>query len=177
MMRSSPIQGFPVSNGHGRKERGYKPAARMSVLKATASEQVPYEELEKMLLTEIKKQNKPYGFIVEDLGGGFTFTGSAMPQSFKLETKLVYKIFPDGKKEVVRGLDVIGTPLVSFNRIIAAGNDDAVFNGSCGSVSGWVPQTNISPSLLFENMEFQKAQKSAFKPPVLPAPNFKKGGK
>ncbi len=174
MMRSTPIEGFPVSNGHGRKERGYEAAARMSVLRATASETVSYEELEKLLLEEIKKQNKPYGFIVEDLGGGFTFTGSSMPQSFKLETKLVYKVFPDGHKEVVRGLDVIGTPLVSFNRILAAGNDDTVFNGSCGSVSGWVPQTNISPSLLFENMEFQKAEKSAFKPPVLSAPQFKK---
>ncbi|MBQ7908019.1 MAG: hypothetical protein IJ311_00740 [Elusimicrobiaceae bacterium] len=173
MMRSTPIEGFPVSNGHGRKERGYPAAARMSVLRATASETVPYEKLEEMLLQEIKKQNKPFGFIVEDLAGGFTFTGASMPQSFKLETKMIYKVFPDGRKEVVRGLDVIGTPLVSFNRIIAAGNDDTVFNGSCGSVSGWVPQTNISPSLLFENMEFQKAEKSAFKPPVLPAPDFK----
>ncbi len=177
MMRSSPIAGFSVSNGHGRKEKGFKAAARMSVLRTTASETVNYDELEKLLLEQIQKQNKPYGFIVEDLGGGFTFTGASMPQSFKLETKLVYKLFPDGRKEVVRGLDVIGTPLVSFNRIIAAGNDDAIFNGSCGSISGWVPQTNISPSLLFENMEFQKAQKSAFKPPVLPAPNFKKEGK
>ena len=174
MMRSSPIEGFPVSNGHGRKERGYGAAARMSVLRATASKTVSYEALEEMLLAEVRRQNKPYGFIVEDLGGGFTFTGSSMPQSFKLETKLVYKVYPDGRREVVRGLDVIGTPLVSFNHIMAAANDDAVFNGSCGSVSGWVPQTNIAPSLLFETMEFQKAQKSAFKPPILPAPNFKR---
>lgn len=170
MMQSSPIRGFGVSNGHGRKQIGRRAAARMSVLRATASQTVPYETLEKMLVEEINRQGKLYGFIVEDLSGGYTFTSASMPQSFKLETKLVYKVYPDGRKEPVRGLDVVGTPLVSFNRILAAGDDDTVFNGSCGSVSGWVPQSNISPSLLFENMEVQKTQKSEYKPPVLPAP-------
>ena len=44
-------------------------------------------------------------------------------------------MYPDGRKEVVRGLDVVGTPLVSFNKILAAGDDDTLFNGSCGADS------------------------------------------
>lgn len=174
LMQSSPISGFPASNGHGRKEIGKRAAARMSVLRTTASQTMPYEQLEQKLVEEIKKQGKPYGFIVEDLDGGYTFTAASLPQTFKLEAKMVYKIYPDGRKEPVRGLDVVGTPLVSFNRIIAAADDDTVFDGSCGSVSGWVPQSNISPSLLFENMEVQKSRKSEDKPPVLPAPSVQK---
>ena len=130
-----------------------------------------------MLVEEIKRQGKPYGFIVEDLGGGFTLTGTGLPQSFKLEAKRVLRVYPDGHKEVVRGLDVVGTPLVSFNKILAAGDDDTLFNGSCGAESGWVPQSNIAPSLLFENLEMEKTQKSDFKPPVLPAPDAEEEGK
>ena len=177
LMPSSPVQGFAASNGHGRKEAGRRAVARMGIMRTTSSQTVPYEELEKMLLEEIKRQGKPYGFIVEDLGGGFTFTDKAMPQSFKLETKLVWRVYPDGKKEMVRGLDIVGTPLVSFNRIIAAGDDDTIFDGSCGAESGWIPQTNISPSLLLEALETERTQTSPWKPPLLPSPSLEKGGK
>ncbi len=177
LMQSSPIEGFASSNGHGRKQIGFRPESRMSVIRATASETVPYDKLEEMLIEEINKQGKQYGFIVEDLGGGFTLTSTGLPQSFKLEAKRVFKVYPDGRKEVVRGLDVVGTPLVSFNKIIAAGDDDTLFNGTCGASSGWVPQSNIAPSLLFENLEMEKTRKSDFKPPVLPAPDVKGGKK
>ena len=177
LMSSSPVQGFAASNGHGRKELGHRAVARMGIMRTTASQTVSYEELEKMLLAEIKKQGKPYGFIVEDLGGGFTFTGKAMPQSFKLETKLVWRVYPDGRKEMVRGLDIVGTPLVSFNRVLAVGDDDTIFDGSCGAESGWVPQTNISPSLLLEALETERTQTSPWKPPLLPSPLSEKGGK
>lgn len=176
LMSSSPIAGFSVSNGHGRAETGSRAVARMGVMYTQAAQTVSYDELEKMLLAEIKRQGKPYGFIVEDLGGGFTYTGTSMPQSFKLQAKLVWRVYPDGHKEMVRGLDIVGTPLVSFNRVLAAADDTAVFDGSCGAESGWVPQTNIAPSLLLESLETEKTKKSSYKPPVLPSPLLKKGG-
>jgi len=180
LMSSSPIQNFAASNGHGRKETGRRAVARMGIMRTTSSETVPYEELEKKLLEEIKRQGKPYGFIVEDLGGGFTFTGKSMPQSFKLETKLIWRVYPDGRKEMVRGLDIVGTPLVSFNRVLAVGDDDTIFDGSCGAESGWVPQTNIAPSLLLEALETERTQTSPWKLPLLVSPAQeaaqKKGG-
>ena len=176
LLSSSPIKGFSVSNGHGRAGGNHRAVARMGILRAVPSQTVSYEELEKQLVQEIVRQGKPYGFIVEDLGGGFTFTGKSMPQSFKLEAKYVWKVYPDGQKELVRGLDVVGTPLVSFNKVLAAGNDDTIFDGSCGAESGWVPQTNIAPSLLFENLEMERTQTSPWKPPLLPSPLQKKGG-
>lgn len=170
LMASSPVEGFATSNGHGRKQPFRRAVARMGVLRTTASETLPYEELEKLLLAEIKRQGKPYGFIVEDLGGGFTYTGTSMPQSFKLQAKTVWRVYPDGRKEAVRGLDVVGTPLVSFNKVLAAADDDTVFDGDCGAESGWVPQTNIAPSLLLESLEMERSAKSSWKPPVLPSP-------
>lgn len=177
LMASSPIKGFSASNGHGRSDGEHRAVARMGHMRTTASQTVPYEQLEKMLVDEIKKQGKPYGFIVEDLGGGFTYTGKAMPQSFKLEAKTVWKVYPDGHKELVRGLELVGTPLVSFNKVLAAGDDDELFNGSCGAESGWVAQSNIAPSLLFESLEMERMQTSPWKPPLLPSPLQPQGGK
>ena len=171
LMSSSPIKGFPKSNGHGRGEEGRRPVARMGNTRVIASDTVSYEELEQKLLAEIKSQNKPYGYIIEDLSGGFTITETFHPQSFKLTPTLVYRIYPDGKKEVVRGADMVGTPLVSFNEIIAAADDYDVFNGSCGAESGWVPVSGIAPSVLLRKLEIEKTGKTDSKPPLLPPPN------
>lgn len=170
LMSSSPIKGFPASNGHGRREIAQRAVARMGNTRVMASETVPYETLEKMLVEEINRQGKPYGLIVEDLSGGFTMTDTGLPQVFKLEPKLVYRVYPDGKKEIIRGADLVGTPLVSFAQILAASDDYAVFNGSCGAESGWVPVSAIAPSVLFKTLEFEHTAKSAVKPPVLPPP-------
>ncbi|MGN0024057.1 MAG: metallopeptidase TldD-related protein [Candidatus Avelusimicrobium sp.] len=178
LMSSSPIKGFPVSNGHGRRGSGKRAVARMGNTRVIASETVPYNELEKMLVEEINRQGKPYGFIVEDLSGGFTMTDTGFPQVFKLEPKYVYRVYPDGKKEVIRGADLVGTPLVSFSQILAAADDDGIFNGNCGAESGWVPVSAIAPSVLFKTLEFEHTAKSAVKPPVLPPPfAVKKGDK
>lgn len=178
IMSSSPIKGFPASNGHGRKELGRRAVARMGNLFVLPENTVSYDELEKQLLAEVKRQGKPYGVIIEDLSGGYTLTERDLPQSFKLETQLVYRIWPDGRKEPVRGVSLVGTPLVSFGRIIGAADDFAVFNGSCGAESGWVPQTNVAPSLLFSAVEMELLGKSASKPPLLlpPSADGKKGG-
>lgn len=178
LMSSSPINGFSASNGHGRRGVGKRAVARMGNTRVIASESVPYDELENMLLAEIKRQGKPYGFIIEDLSGGFTMTDTGSPQVFKLEPKYVYRVYPDGKKEVIRGADLVGTPLVSFAQILAAADDDGIFNGNCGAESGWVPVSAVAPSVLFKTLEFEHTAKSAVKPPVLPPPSaVKKGGK
>lgn len=170
LMSSSPIAGFAASNGHGRRSRGYSPVARMGVTRLIASQTVSYEELEQKLLEEIKRQRKPYGYVIDDLSGGFTMTETFFPQVFKLQPKYVYRLYPDGRKEVVRGADIVGTPLVSFSKILAAADDDAVFNGTCGAESGWVPVSSIAPSILLEALEVEKTEKSSRKPPILPAP-------
>lgn len=175
LMSSTPIKGFGASNGHGRAAAGKRPVTRMGNTYTTASQTVSYEELEQKLLDEIKRQNKPYGIIIEDLSGGFTMTDTDYPQTFKLTPTLVYRIYPDGRKEAIRGADMVGTPLASFHEVIAAADDYAVFNGDCGAESGWVPVSSIAPSVLLRKLEIEKTGKSAEKPPLLPPPG--KGGK
>ena len=171
MMNNSPIKGFPASNGHGRSEFGYRSVARMSNTRLISSKTMPYEELEKMLLEEVKKQGKPYGVIIEDISGGFAITDTFSPQTFNLAPTRMYRLYPDGRKEVVHGLNLVGTPLSSFREIIATADDYGIFNGSCGAESGWVPVSSIAPSTLLRTIELEKSHKSPQKMPLLPPPS------
>lgn len=171
LMSRSPIKGFPVSNGHGRRSAGNQVVSRMGNTIVEASKTVPYEELRKMLIEECKKQGKPFGLVFDDISGGFTTTGRGNGQTFKVLPLLVYKVYTDGRPdEVVRGVDIVGTPLTSFSKITAAADDYDIFNGSCGAESGYVPVSCVSPSLLIAEMEVEKSRKSQQKPPVLPPP-------
>ena len=171
IMSRSPIENFPRSNGHGRKQAGYSAVSRQSNLIVHAKQTVPVADLRKLLIEECKKQDKEFGLYFEKVQGGFTFTGRTIPNAFNVQPILVYKIFADGRSdELVRGVDLIGTPLTTFSKIIAAGDDLGVFNGICGAESGGVPVSACSPSLLVSMIEVQKKTKSQAKPPILPAP-------
>ncbi len=171
LMSRSPINNYPHSNGHGRKQPGRSPVSRQGNLVIESSKQVPFETLQEMLLTECQRQGKPYGLIFYDISGGFTMTGRYGPQSFKVIPLLVYRVYADGREpEPIRGVDIVGTPLSSFDKIMATGNDYGVFNGTCGAESGWVPVSAISPSILVSQVEIEKKAKEQEKPPLLPPP-------
>ena len=129
-----------------------------------------YDELKKALLREIKTQDKPFGLIFDDISGGFTFTGRTTPNSYSVQPVTVWRVYPDGREEMVRGVDMIGTPLLTFSRIKQASNQQQVFNGMCGAESGWVPVSAIAPDLLVTEVEVQRRRKSNDKPPILPTP-------
>ncbi|MGC8748015.1 MAG: metallopeptidase TldD-related protein [Candidatus Kapaibacteriota bacterium] len=171
IMSRSPIENFPNSNGHGRKSYGYRAVARQSNLIVESSKSVPFDSLKEMLIEECKKQGKDYGLIFEVVEGGFTFTGRTIPNAFNVLPILVYKVYVDGRpEEMVRGVDLIGTPLTTFSNIIATSNDIGVFNGICGAESGGVPVSAVSPSILVSKIEVQKKEKSEEKPPILSSP-------
>ncbi len=175
LMARSPIKGFARSNGHGRSSRGHSVVARQGNLIVDSSKRVPLAELKQMLVAEAKKQGKPYGLLFDEIAGGFTMTQTFMPQSFKLLPLRVWKVFTDGRPdELLRGVDLVGTPLSSLERILCAADDDDTFNGTCGAESGWVPVSATSPSLLVGNIEVELQTKAQEKPPLLPAPLFDK---
>ncbi|MCG2725044.1 MAG: metallopeptidase TldD-related protein [Elusimicrobia bacterium] len=173
LMSRIPIDNFPYSNGHGRRSEGKMPVARQGNLIIKSQKEAPYGELRKMLIDEIKKSGKPYGLIIKDIAGGFTITQRSLPQSFTVLIKYAVKVFPDSRPdEVIRGLNMIGTPLQTFQKIIYTGDDSEVFNGNCGAESGWVTVSAVSPSLLFSEVETEKVKKSNEKPPILKPPYF-----
>jgi TldD protein len=170
LMSRSPIDGFPNSNGHGRAQAGFGPVARQSNLVIVNSKPISREQLKKLLIAEIKEQNKPFGLFFDDIQGGFTLTGRSVPNAFNVLPIMVYRIYPDGREELVRGVDLVGTPLTVFSKILAADDEKAVFNGICGAESGSVPVSASGPGILISQIEVQKKAKSQERPPILPEP-------
>ncbi len=171
LMGRSPLPDFPHSNGHGRRSTGKAPSSRMGNTIIEASETVPRDRLRDMLLREVKAQGLEYGLYIEEIAGGFTMTGRVLPNAFNVRAITSWKIYADGRPdELIRGVDLVGTPLVAFGNIVAAGDDQGVFNGTCGASSGWVPVSAVSPTLLLREVELQLKEKGEDRPPLLPKP-------
>lgn len=170
LMSRLPVEGFVHSNGHGRRQPGYRPVARQANLLINPRRVVSRRDLTTALLEEVRRQNKPYGLIIGEVAGGYTTTQRGNPQAFVVEPVMVYRLYPDGRKELVRGVDLEGMPLSVLAGVMAASNDFAVFNGYCGAESGEVPVAAVSPSLLVRHIELTRQQNPNERPPLLPAP-------
>jgi TldD protein len=170
-MSRSPLADFPKSNGHGRRQLGATPVSRQGNLIVQSSKTVTNAQLRAKLIELIKEQNKPFGLLIDDIAGGFTFTGRGQPQAFQVLPLVVYKVYADGRPdELVRGVDIVGTPLAALTKIVATGDTPEVFNGYCGAESGSVPVSAASPAILTSELEVQKKQASTDRPPILPPP-------
>lgn len=170
-MSRSPLADFPRSNGHGRRQLGASPVSRQGNLIVESNKTVTNAELRAKLIELIKAQNKTYGLLIDDIAGGFTFTGRGQPQAFQVLPLVVYKVFADGRPdELVRGVDIVGTPLAALTKIVATGDTPEVFNGYCGAESGSVPVSAASPAILTSELEVQKKESSTDRPPILPSP-------
>src|SRR3989442_2146266 len=173
LMSRMPVKNFGQSNGHGRNQPGRMTTGRQGNLIVTSTKTVPEAEMRQKLIDEVKKQGKPYGLYFDDIQGGFTLTTRALPQAFQVLPVLVYKIYADGRPdELVRGVDIVGTPLAALTRILTTGDEQHVFNGVCGAESGSVPVSAVAPSMLFSEMEVQKRAHEHDRPPILPPPGF-----
>jgi len=171
LMSRMPITNFSHSNGHGRRQAGLMPTGRQGNLIVTSTYTVKDSELRGKLIEEVKKQGKPYGLYFEDIEGGFTLTTRQLPQSYQVIPILVWRVYPDGRPdELVRGVDIVGTPLLSLNNIMLTGDAPQVFNGVCGAESGQVPVSASAPAMLFSEVEVQKKQRGTARPPILPPP-------
>src|SRR6267142_100891 len=177
LMSRMPIKNFDQSNGHGRNQPGRMPTGRQGNLIVTSTQTVPEAEMRQKLIDEVRKQGKPYGLYFDDIQGGFTLTTRALPQAFQVLPVLVYKVYADGRPdELVRGVDIVGTPLAALTRILTTGDQPRVFNGVCGAESGQVPVAAVAPSMLFSEMEVQKRAHEHERPPLLPPPGFEDMG-
>ena len=173
LMSRMPITNFDKSNGHGRHQAGFMPTGRQGNLIVASTKTVKDSELRGKLIEEIKKEGKPYGLYFEDVQGGFTLTTRELPQAFQVLPVIVWRVYADGRPDqLVRGVDIVGTPLASLNRIVLTGDTTQVFNGICGAESGSVPVSASAPAMLFSEMEVQKRSASRERPPILPAPGF-----
>ena len=171
LMTRTPINNFPKSNGHARAQAGLQPVSRQSNLIVETEKPYTDAQLKEMLIEEAKKQGKEYGYLFARVTGGFTITGRFIPNSFNVTPLEVYRVFVDGRPdELVRGVDLVGTPLAMFSQVEAAGDTPGNFAGTCGAESGGVPSGCCSPALFVKQIEMQKKDKSQNRPPIIERP-------
>ncbi len=172
LMSRWPIPGFPRSNGHGRSEPDEHPSGRMSNLILEAHERRPLPELKKRLMELCRKKGLPYGLRLLGSGGGENPTGRGAAQTLEVKPKRLFRVDArTGEETPARGVKLVGTPLVLLNRVVAAGDDAAIFNQYlCNAESGWVPVSQIAPSLLLSEAEFQRLPEKRARRPILPSP-------
>ena len=135
------------------------------------SESVDDAELRRQLVELAREQGLEYGLYIDEIQGGFTFTNRSIPNAFSINAVRSRRVFVDGRPdELVRGIDLIGTPLEAFSKVVTAGELHDPFNGNCGAESGWVPVSAVAPALLIESVETQRKRKDQATPPILPPP-------
>ncbi|MBI3354711.1 MAG: TldD/PmbA family protein [Nitrospirae bacterium] len=183
LLSRTPINGFNQSNGHGRSQGPWTltsfghAVGRMANLIVDSEKKFQWQKLKTMLIEEAKKQGKPYGLIIRRIRAGETNTQASRGerggnfQAFKATPILVYAIdVKTGEEKLVRGVELVGTPLVSLEKVIATGDDATVFNGTCGAESGEVTVSVVSPSILTTQVEVQRVVSKSKRPPILPSP-------
>jgi predicted Zn-dependent protease len=171
LLSRKPVKPFDRSNGHGRSQGSRPPMARMANLVVESSRQVSAAELKRMLMAEARRQGKRYGLIIRDITGGNTNTASYGYQAFKGTPRLVYRVdAKTGAEELVRGVELVGTPLTSVNKVLATSDSVRVFNGYCGAESGYVPVSTVAPSTLIGELELQRVARANERSPILPSP-------
>jgi TldD protein len=160
-----PVKGFPRSNGHGRTVVGQIPTGTPGSLFLTSADPQPIENLLARLREECRRQDKPYGLWVRNLRAVLQQQGAGGQGSIRLIARVDMVPAAGGKPVRVRDLDVVGTPLVMAESVLAAGDDPDI-----NEVSFTAAASVVSPSLLLAEAELQRSETKPEKGPILPAP-------
>lgn len=189
LLTRQPVRGYGGSNARARVPGAYGAnAASVSNLIVRASETVKKDDLRARFLKMVQDRNKPYGIVIRRMDFPTTAAsdelrrvfmaaaqgGGARPVSSPLQ---VYRVYPDGKEELVRGLRIRGLSVRTLRDIIAVSDENHVFSymNTLLPMSmpgpGYVAPTSvIAPSLLFEDIELERPQDELPKLPVVPPP-------
>jgi predicted Zn-dependent protease len=167
----TPIDGFMQSNGHGRAMEAALPVSRQSNLLLESKKHYTEKELRELFMAELKKQNLEFGYFFKEVSGGFTTTTRYNPNAFNVTPNEVYRVYADGRPdELVRGVNLVGTPLAIFSEVEAVGGDYGLFNGYCGAESGRVPVSSVCPMMFVKKIELQKKPIQAGNTPPIDMP-------
>ena len=166
----SPTGKRHKSNGHGRSRYHARAMSRMGVTVMQHDAGLSDAKLKEAFLEEIRAQGVPYGIRVLDASGGETSTDNYNFQAFLGQIDFASRVFPDGREELVRGVDFVGTPLNAIRGILAAGAKLHIDNAFCGAESGDVPVSTISPALLLSELELQQKARRPYARFAYPLP-------
>jgi len=150
-----PVRDFSNSDGHGRAAPGAPAHSRSGVIIFKPTNPVPVAEMNKKLLAMAQEQKRDV-YAVETMGG-------EVP-------RLLYRVHPDGTRQLVRGAAFDELDNRSLRSEIVAAGDDPYVNDSLGTL----PQTTIVPSLLFGDIGVKRTTEEQQKLPYYPPPSLTK---
>jgi hypothetical protein len=187
-----PVRGYDNSNGRARLAGSYgadTPAPTNLLI--SAHETTSIADLKKKLIDLIQQRGLPYGMIVRkmdfpssagiDEARKILAAGSAGGSGRAVSMPLyVYRLYPDGREELVRGERFKGINARSLKDILAAGDDKVTFNyldngapfALLGYGSGAAEVTVVGQSLLIDDLEMSKIDDEMPKLPIVPAPSL-----
>jgi TldD protein len=190
LLTRQPVRGFTGSNGRAMLPGSYGTStAGVSNLFVKASETVTAAELKKKLIEMCQNRGKPYGILVRKID----FPSSASFQELRQmmarggqsggmprvsQPILVYRVYPDGREELIRGMRFGGLNARSLKDIVAAGDDTTVFDFldnaapfALMGAGGYASEACvIAPSILIDDLELHKIDEELPKLPIVPAP-------
>lgn len=190
LMTRQPVRGAEGSNGRARLPGAF--GARSAVpsnLLVRASQTTPAGELKAKLMELVKQRGKPYGVIIEKLDfpssagmgelrrmiSGAQAGGGARPIALPL---VAYRIYPDGRQEMVRGMRFRGLNARALRDILMAGDDSHKLDYQANSyplsvmgARGFVASVSVlAPSLLFDELDLDRPQEERPRLPIVPPP-------
>jgi len=148
-----PVRDFPQSNGHGRAGITGSPRPVIGVLKVTAKDGLSDDDLREKLLDLGKDRGLKSVYFVQTLGGD--------------APRLLYRITPDGKRELVRGAELDDLD----QRALRSSVEAAGKNLFIANFFGDVPETVLAPALLLDDVTLRRANEKNDKLPFYPPPD------
>jgi hypothetical protein len=189
-----PMKGATGSTGHARLAGnfGHKTAV-IGNLFVKSRETKPMADLKKQFIELFQQRNKPYGILVRKLNYPASGSVGDLQAIFASHAQsgsttrpvapmvLVYKVYPDGREELIRNVRMRNVSTRSLRDILAASSEvtafDYVNNNAPFALMGWAgylaPATVVAPGVLFEEMEIEKITDETVKPPLTPAPSLR----
>ncbi len=186
-----PVKGGGGSNGHARMPGSFGArTARPGNLFVEAAESVPDAQLRQRLLDMVKQQGKPYALLVRRMDFPSLAPASSVRELAMKQMRsgggsrlfsaplMAYRVYADGREELVRGLRFKNLGARLFRDILAAGTTPAVFqyvdDGAPMALSGAgsyvVGCSSIAPAVLFEEMDLEPSSDETARPPLVPPP-------
>jgi hypothetical protein len=186
-----PVKGREESNGRARLFSNLganAPAISNLIVRATGTSTIA--ELKQKLIDLCRQSNKPYGLLIRKMDFPSTASGGELQRIAARMAQdggggrlvslplLVYRVYPDGREELLRGMRLKGVSTRSLRDIVAAGGDPAVFdyqeNGAPFAVAGaasFVAECSIvAPGLLFEELQLERSEEEMPRLPIVPPP-------
>jgi predicted Zn-dependent protease len=182
LLTRQPVKGRSGTNGRARLPGRFGAnVAAFSNLFVTAGQSKTSAELRQQLVDLCRQRELLFGIVIRKLD--FPYTGELErmrdPGARMISPPvLVYRLYPDGKEELVRGLRFRGASSRLLRDIVAVSDESWLFDFVANAApmammgaGGYVTASAVvAPSLLFEDMELERSEQELPRRPVVPPP-------